>query len=615
LEIQLKKSGTIFQSLGKQLDNEIYTWKQVLYRILDVILFLSERGLPFRGVTHKVGDPNNGNFLGVLELISHYDPVLAKHLEQVKQSHETSKRLQVHYLSWETQNEFVLCCADHVRKIILHEVSKAKYYSIIVDATPDSSHVEQTSFVLRYISHNEASDEYDVCERFLEFADCNEKTGQDIAHLIKNILEKYNIPLANCRGQGYDNGSNMSGAYKGVQAIILKWNPFALYSPCACHSLNLCGVCAAECCSEAQTFFGIVQQLYNLFSCSPKRWAILKEIVGFSLHSLSDTRWSARVECVRPLAAHIGKITEAVTSLLQLNITVETRATINGILKYLKSFQCVVMASIWVKVLIPINYRSQLLQSMDATLDVEISNIENLIDDLKTLRNKWNNILSEAELVATANDIVPEFPENRVRKMKTFHGETPSEEKHSPEDKFRIEVFYKIIDILIFNLTSRFSALKEINNKFSFLWKYHDMEETAIVEDCTKFVGEYQGDVSEELIEEMKYLKSISKVNISEKQLQPIILLNKLVALKVTNLFPNVCVALRMFCCLPVSVAQAERSFSVLSRIKNCYRSTMGQQRLSDLALLSIECKLARTLDFDPIIQSFAEKKARKVSL
>ena len=28
----------------------------------------------------------------------------------------------------------------------------------------------------------------------------------------------------NCRGQGYDNGSNMSGSYKGAQAIIMKNN-------------------------------------------------------------------------------------------------------------------------------------------------------------------------------------------------------------------------------------------------------------------------------------------------------------------------------------------------------------------------------------------------------
>lgn len=151
---------------------------------------------------------------------------------------------------------------------------------------------------------------------FWSFLTTNEKTGEDAANLIKGVLKNYDISLDDCSGQGFDNGSNMSGKYKGVQAIILKSNSLAIYSPCGCHSLNLCGVCAADCCTEAQTFFGIVQNLYNLFSCNPKRREILKQIIGSSLHSLDDTRWSAQVECVRPIAAHIGEITEAISSLL-----------------------------------------------------------------------------------------------------------------------------------------------------------------------------------------------------------------------------------------------------------------------------------------------------------
>ena len=42
----------------------------------DVTMFLGERALAFRGSTQCVGDVHNGNFLGLLELISHYDPIL-----------------------------------------------------------------------------------------------------------------------------------------------------------------------------------------------------------------------------------------------------------------------------------------------------------------------------------------------------------------------------------------------------------------------------------------------------------------------------------------------------------------------------------------------------------
>lgn len=60
-------------------------------------------------------------------------------------------------------------------------------------------------------------DSYKVYERLLAFVDCFKKTEEAIYDLIKTTLKQYNIPLSDCRGQGYDNGSNMRGAYKGIR--------------------------------------------------------------------------------------------------------------------------------------------------------------------------------------------------------------------------------------------------------------------------------------------------------------------------------------------------------------------------------------------------------------
>ena len=113
----------------------------------------------------------------------------------------------------------------------------------------------------------------------------------------------------------------MKGLYNGVQALILNINPLAKFSPCACHSLNLCGVHAAESCSDAITFFGFVQGLYNLFSSSPQRWELLKNIVGCSLHSMSTTHWSAQLDSVHPILEHYPKIIEALNVDKDLNLT------------------------------------------------------------------------------------------------------------------------------------------------------------------------------------------------------------------------------------------------------------------------------------------------------
>ena len=63
----------------------------------------------------------------------------------------------------------LLLCADYVRKCILEELNQAKYYSIMVDATPNASYTEQTIFVLRYLL--EETGEFMIKERFLTFVD------------------------------------------------------------------------------------------------------------------------------------------------------------------------------------------------------------------------------------------------------------------------------------------------------------------------------------------------------------------------------------------------------------------------------------------------------------
>ena len=54
------------------------------------------------------------------------------------------------------------------------------------------------------------------------------------------------------------------------------------------------------------------------------------------------------------------------------------------------------------------------------------------------------------------------------------------------------------------------------------------------------------------------------------------------------------------------TTAQCERSFSALKRIKNFLHFTMSEQRLIDLALLSIEKQLSQTLPMDDVIDRFA---------
>ena len=291
--------------LEASFQTEALKWYNVLKRIIDVILFLGERGLAFSGSSHRIGDPNNGNFLGLIELLSRWDPILQEHVQKVKEYQGKGERLQVHYLSPESQNEFISACSNLVKQHILMERRASKYFAVIVDATPDSSHVEQTTFLLRYINLKDGR--YEVQERFLMFVDCSSKKGEEIAELIMDTLEKHAIPLSDCRAQGYDNAANMAGKYKGAQAKLQEHNSVAIFSPCGCHTLNLCGNDAAECLPEAVKYFGTVQTIYNLFSSSPERRKLLKTLIGSSLHGMPETRWFDRLHCIKPFAFHLKR--------------------------------------------------------------------------------------------------------------------------------------------------------------------------------------------------------------------------------------------------------------------------------------------------------------------
>ena len=66
------------------------------------------------------------------------------------------------------------------------------------------------------------------------------------------------MDIANCRGQSYDNASNMSGRYNGVQAIVKRECKYAVFVPCINHSLNLVGDQAAESCADYTSLFDFV---------------------------------------------------------------------------------------------------------------------------------------------------------------------------------------------------------------------------------------------------------------------------------------------------------------------------------------------------------------------
>jgi len=55
---------------------------------------------------------------------------------------------------------------------------------------------------------------------FLKFIPIFSHEAQNLSDIVVDFLPANRIPLSNCRGQSYDNASNMSGRNSGLQARI-----------------------------------------------------------------------------------------------------------------------------------------------------------------------------------------------------------------------------------------------------------------------------------------------------------------------------------------------------------------------------------------------------------
>lgn len=139
---------------------------------------------------------------------------------------------------------------------IIAEVRQAKYYSISIDSTPDVSHVDQLTFIIRYCKNGKP------VERFLKFIPIYRYGAENLYEVVIKFLNENDILISNCQGQSYD---NMAGRYSGLQARINDINSLAFYIPCSVHSLNLVGVQAAKSTKEVSRYFTFVQNLYTFF--------------------------------------------------------------------------------------------------------------------------------------------------------------------------------------------------------------------------------------------------------------------------------------------------------------------------------------------------------------
>nr|XP_011463568.1 PREDICTED: zinc finger MYM-type protein 1-like [Fragaria vesca subsp. vesca] len=612
LRLRLQRLETIDKAFQDQIRLEKKHWRNVLKRVIAFVKFLAKHNLAFRGTNERLYQPNNGLFLGLVEMTTDFDEVMEEHCRRIN-----SSEIHHHYLGHNIQNELLHMISVEIKAEIIKKIKDAQYFSVILDCTPDISHQEQMSLILRCV--NVSTSPIQVEEFFLEFLNVHDTSGQGLFEELVAVIQSLDLDISNVRGQGYDNGSNMKGKHQGVQKKLLDVNPRAFYTPCGCHCLNLTLCDLAKSCEKALDFFGVLQRLYTLFAGSTKRWQILNDNVkGFTLKSLSTTRWESRIGSIKPLRFNAAEVREALLQLAESDKDPITKSGAKSIATNdLGDFEFLLSMVIWYEILFAFNKVSKMLQSQDMHISVAIGEVKGLIAWLDKFRETGftDAIITTKEIAATLN-VEPVFPVRRPIQRKRFFDESNSGSipSSSGEESFRMHYFLYIVDQAKGSLKRRFEQYKYYDDIFGFLFTseaLNSLNDNDLRAACMNLenvlrLGESSDVDGEDMFREIKLLREI----LPKEKMIATDILN---FLQERNSYPVVRLAYRILLTVPVTVASAERSFSKLKLLKSYLRSTMSQERLNGLAMISIENDFLGKINCDKLIDEFAAKKARRM--
>jgi len=331
-------------------------------------------------------------------------------------------------------------------------------------------------------------------------------------------------------------------------------------------------------------------------------------VTGLSIKRAVETRWSSRADAVNVVGKKLSEVVTALEQLTEEGENATTRSDASLILDSVPSFPFLLFLSLWISVLPEINDAQKYLQTKGLDLQQSYVKLTALRDCLLQNREKMvDSAMDESKKRCSEMGI---SMERRVRKNKRMDGEGLTGVTLVFDTELRRQML-SVIDRLIEEISCRFQQVHDLASKYAFLAPSNLLDDNY---DCQ--LGEVDEDIEkEEFFAERKRLQYFVDASGNDKIDGPFELLSFIQRYHLGDSVLNIAILLRIFLTRAISVAICERSFSKLKLIKNYLRSAMSHTRFTDLTVISIERELVDGLNFDSVINNFAERKARKVCL
>ncbi|XP_074576695.1 uncharacterized protein LOC141833211 [Curcuma longa] len=540
------------------------------------------------------------------------------------------------YISPDIQKEILSIYGSLIQKHIRDEVGDSKF-CVILDETCDVAKREQMALVLRFVDVNG-----ELQERFFDLIHVADAKAETLKTHLLEVFSKHSLRVENIRGQGYDGGSNMKGRLNGLQALILRENPYAYYIHCYAHRLQLALVAASTHVIPVGKFFNQLGFIINTVDSSSKRHEELHDSqvrnlnnlfsLGeldsgpgknqiTTLHRAGDTRWSSHLASIRSIlemfdsvSSVLGNIVSDSSSSYRLRIDGDTA---HG---YLYSFEFVFILWLMKEVLTITDLLCEALQKKQQDLVNAVRLVKSTRQRLQRMRDEgWDKFFNEV-ITFCGNHGVD------VPNMNDIHILRGGRQRHQAdqftnEHFYRVEIFLVTIDTQLQEIDLKFNdKVMDLLTLMLMLLPTCESYPVDISKVCQCVQKYYPDDFTALEIAALENQLEHFLIDISDddhlRQVETITeLSHSLVKTGRHVAYTLIYRLLHLLITLPVSTASAERVFSALKIVKTRLRNKIEDDFLRNALLVNVEKEIARKFSYDDIITCFKNMKSRRADL
>ncbi|KAL1776589.1 zinc finger protein MYM-type protein 1 [Sigmodon hispidus] len=599
-----------FQSEGPPVNSKrIERNKRYLKLIIENILFLGKQGLLLKGNDQSVSSINKGNFLELLEI-------------RARDKGEDMFRLTTShvdfYRSSQVQEEIIEILKAEMLQDIVGEINASSAFSIICEETTDNVTKGQLSVCVRY--PQKTSSAVLVKERFLGFVNIEEMTAVHVHRHIKAYLKQIGVDFNKICGQAYDGATNLRLKFNEVVAEFKKEEPRALYVHCYAHFFELAIISFCKEVKELRSTLNTLNSLFNTIRTSGERWATLQIRCKLSQHKTcrkhtSQSCWTAHDQLLLSVTECLPEIIEMLYSVSSQSLGTAAADELNDLLVLVTKFEFIFCLKFLYRVLSITGILSREFQSETVDIFSLFSKIEAILECLFSERNDkhFKSVWDGADELCkriTSKGFEVEKPSFQKRKIQKTVDPDSSESIFFPtsaDEQYKINIYYLGLDTVLKNLKLCFSELDYYKMKqiSELLLKWNE----PLNKGAAKHIQEFYK-LDADIIPELRFYRQYANLNfdIDYGSLSFIDLGCLFSQHGLHNNIPCISKLLLIALSWPITSSNDEKSFSTLPHLKKYMLRTVGQEKLTALALMAVEQELANTLMEPERLNGIVEK-------